>query len=71
MWIDGVPPVSGISTVCVGTTGVSVLGTNGVLVGINVDVAMLGVALFTPMITGVGVKIDGVFVGGRKGVGGV
>jgi hypothetical protein len=31
----------------------------------------MGVALFTPITTGVGERIDGVRVGGRKGVGGV
>ena len=30
-----------------------------------------GVALFTPITTGVGVKMEGVFVGGRNGVGGL
>jgi hypothetical protein len=41
----------------------------------GVDVAMaicgVGVALATPITTGVAVNIDGVFVRGRKGVGGL
>lgn len=58
--------------VFVGTiNGVLVNGTNGVLLGTVVAVATIGVALLTPMITGVGECIEGVLVGGRNGVGGL
>jgi hypothetical protein len=56
--------------------GTSVTITIGVFVipvtGISpmVDVAITGVGLLTPITTGVGETIDGVFVGGRNGVGG-
>jgi len=70
---DGAP-LAGVAvtiTVSVGITiGVAVTTPKGVFVGTKVDVAILGVALFIPITTGVGVKIEGVLVGGRKGVGG-
>jgi hypothetical protein len=39
--------------------------------GVDVTTATVGVALATPITTGVAVKMDGVFVGGRNGVGGL
>ena len=55
--------------------GVSEINTKGVFVGsgVNVWVAMeiLGVADATPITAGVGVNMDGVYVGGRNGVGGL
>lgn len=53
------------------TNGVLVIAAKGVLLGTAVMVAIMGVALLTPITTGVGESIDGVRVGGRKGVGGV
>lgn len=52
-------------------SGVLVTAGNGVLLGTAVIVAIMGVALLTPITTGVGEYIDGVFVGGRNGVGGL
>lgn len=46
-------------------------GTKEVAVAIGVEVAICGVELDTPITTGVAVKMDGVFVGGRNGVGGL
>src|SRR5512142_150166 len=43
----------------------------GVTLGVSTGVEGVSVALATPMITGVAVKIEGVLVGGRKGVGGL
>jgi hypothetical protein len=64
-----------------GITGVSegkptnVGAVVAVINGMGVDVAGMtcgvGVALATPITTGVAVKIEGVFVGGRNGVGGL
>jgi hypothetical protein len=68
-----------------GPLGELVCATAGVYEGINVgefvavtntmDVTVaicgVGVALATPITTGVGVKTEGVFVAGRKGVGGL
>ena len=53
--------------------GVSEMTMPGVFVGMDVAVEMFGVAeaLVTPITTGVAVNIDGVEVGGRKGVGGL
>jgi hypothetical protein len=48
---------------------VSVASGELVLVGAAVEVATSGVGLLTPITTGVAVKIEGVEVGGRKGVG--
>jgi len=42
-----------------------------VMKGMGVDVAIWGVALAAPMTTGVAVNIEGVWVGGRNGVGGL
>jgi len=50
---------------------VFVEGTKEVAVKIGVDVAICGVKLGKPITTGVAVKMDGVFVGGRNGVGGL
>lgn len=52
-------------------SGVLVTAGNGVLLGTAVIVATIGVALLTPITTGVGECIDGVFVGGKNGVGGL
>lgn len=51
--------------------GVLVMNGNGVLVITGMAVATLGVALLAPTTTGVGVTMEGVLVGGRKGVGGL
>lgn len=61
----------GIGVSDTGTNGVLVTAAKGVLLGIAVIVATEGVALLTPITTGVGERIDGVLVGGRKGVGGL
>lgn len=53
------------------TIGVLVMNGNGVLVITGMAVATFGVALFAPTTTGVGVTMEGVLVGGRKGVGGL
>jgi hypothetical protein len=57
------------------TTGVSEaikVGTNvAVMKGIGVKVAIWGVALAAPTTIGVAVNIDGVWVGGKNGVGGL
>lgn len=53
------------------TVGVLVIAVNGVLLGTAVIVATWGVALLTPITTGVGESMEGVFVGGKNGVGGV
>jgi hypothetical protein len=50
---------------------VFVSGTKEVAVAIGVEVAICGVRLGTPITTGVAVKMEGVFVGGRNGVGGL
>ena len=39
--------------------------------GMAVEVEICGVGLAAPMTTGVAVKMDGVCVGGRNGVGGL
>jgi hypothetical protein len=51
------------------TIGVFVSPVTGIAPG-AVDVATTGVGLLTAITTGVGETIDGVFVGGRNGVGG-
>jgi hypothetical protein len=61
--IEGAP-VGG--SICVLVTTV-----NGVLVTKGVEVGRTGVAVAAPITTGVGETIDGVWVGGRKGVGGL
>ena len=61
----------GIGVSDAGTSGVFVTAAKGVLLGTAVGVVIIGVALLTPMITGVGERIDGVVVGGRNGVGGL
>src|ERR1041384_5231322 len=73
--IVGPPPGPG-KLVCV-TAEVSEATTVGVFVavinrmGVEVATGGVDVALATPITTGVAVKIDGVFVGGRNGVGGL
>ncbi len=62
----GVSFTDGVSVIA--EIGVSVMGVNGVLV-IAVEVAITGVAVLPPITTGVGETIEGVFVGGIKGVG--
>jgi hypothetical protein len=52
------------------TMGVFVFPVTGISAG-AVAVATAGVELLTPITTGVGETMDGVCVGGRKGVGGV
>lgn len=68
MTIDG--PLG--RTVCVGM-GVDVSVLAGIKVGslvfVAVNVAMIGVEVATPITTGVDVKMDGVDVEGKKGVG--
>jgi len=46
-----------------------VIGAKGVLLGWTLGVAMTGVALLPPITTGVAETIEGVWVGGRNGVG--
>jgi len=77
--MDGKPPgtaVVGVAGVLVGVSdgnpvGVFVLLGNEVLVAVEVAITGVAEALVTPMMTGVAVKMDGVLVDGRKGVGGL
>lgn len=68
---DGVVVITAVGVLDAVTSGVLVNGTNGVLLGMRVAVTIIGVALLTPMMTGVGEYIEGVLVGGRNGVGGL
>jgi hypothetical protein len=66
---------AGTVTVAVGVSvgvwiGVLVITLKGVFVT-TVEVATAGVAVLAPITTGVGETMDGVLVGGRKGVGGL
>src|SRR5690349_23775147 len=65
-------PVGAVVWVMTGTLEGIKVGTDvAVINGIGVRVAIWGVVLGTPMTIGVAVKMDGVWVGGRKGVGGL
>jgi len=70
--MDG--PVGGLVCVLTGVPEGSKVGAVvAVINGIAVEVAIcgVGVPVGAPLPTGVAVKMDGVFVGGRKGVGGL
>jgi len=74
---DALPGMPGVMTVGVkvkvgGTTvAAPVFVGKGVVLAVDVNTTGVEEALVTPMITGVAVKIDGVGVKGRKGVGGL
>ena len=68
--MDG--PMGGLVCVITGVSEGINVGTNvAVMNGMGVEVATGGVALATLMTTGVAVKMDGVCVGGKNGVGGL
>ena len=69
-------PLGGLVCVLVGggaLDGINEGAVVAVIKGMEVEVAIcgVGVALATPITTGVAVKTEGVFVGGRNGVGGL